>query len=49
MCISIVGYGAQIVIQIVVVDGASASPGAGSQRRRRRRRAAPLSHDSKRR
>jgi len=45
--IVIVGYRAEIVIEILVVDRSSASPGAG--RKRRRRSAAPSCHDLKRR
>jgi hypothetical protein len=41
-----VGYRAEIVIEILVVDRLSASAGAG--RKRRRRSAAPSCHDLKR-
>jgi len=47
MIIVNVGYRAEIVIEIVVVDRSAASPGAG--RKRRRRSAAPSCHDLKRR
>jgi len=47
MIIVIVGYRAGIVIEILVVDRSSASPGAG--RKRRRRSVAPSCHDIKRR
>jgi len=43
----IVGYRAEIVVEILVVDRSSASPGAG--RKRKRRSAAPSCHDLKRR
>jgi hypothetical protein len=44
--IVIVGYLAEIVIEIFVVDRSSASPGAG--RKRKRRCAAPSCHELKR-
>jgi len=44
--IVIVMYRAEIVIEILVVDRSSASPGAG--RKRRRRSVAPSCHDLKR-
>jgi len=47
MIILIVGYRAEIVLQILVVDRSLAAPGAG-RRWRRRRSAAPSCDDSKR-
>jgi len=45
--IVIVGYRAEVVIEILIVDRSSASPGAGWKRRRRS--SAPCCHDLKRR
>jgi len=47
MIIVNVGYRAQIVIEILIVDRLSASPSA-VKKRRRRRSAAPSCHDLKR-
>jgi len=44
----VVGYRARIVIEILIVDRLSASPGVG-MKTRRRRRVAPSHHDLKRR
>jgi len=38
MIIVIVGFSAEIVIEILVIDKSSPSPGAGKRGRRRRRR-----------
>jgi len=46
MIVVIVGYCDDIVIEILIFDRSSASPGAGRQRRRRRS-PAPLCHDLK--
>jgi len=43
----IVGYHAEIVLEILIVDRLSASPGAGRKRRRRRRSVAHSCHDIK--
>jgi len=49
MIIVIVGYRAEIVIEILIVDRSSASPGAGRKRRKRSAGGAPSCHDLKRR
>jgi len=46
MIILIVGYHAEIVIEIIIVDRLSASSETGRERRRRRR-VAPSCHDLK--
>jgi len=44
----IVGYRAELVIEIFIVGRSSASSGAGMQRRRRRRSEAPSYHNLQR-